>query len=256
MFKIYAIKNKINDKIYIGQTKSSLKTRFAGHKSCINKGSKAALHCAMKTYGIDNFYIEILEECETQEIVNEREKFYIKEYKTQTPNGYNILEGGDAIPFRHSDTISQEHKENIKKAHKKSCKPIIQFDIETGRPIKEWESSKELMRAGYVRANIISLCKREKGFGYIYGSGWCYKEFYDSTLDKNSLITLNYNAHGSTIKCLDLEGNLVKLYYKIVDAARELKCNPSSIADCLTGRAKTCKSFKWEYVYSQNLQLQ
>jgi group I intron endonuclease len=201
----------------------------------------------MRSFGTDNFYIEKIDECATLEEANFKEREYIVKYNSMTPNGYNILEGGDSVPSVLGRKFTDDHKQKLKKAHNLRSKPIIQFNIETGDFIKEWSSGKELLRNKLGRANITVLCKSEKQFGYIYDYGWCYKQFYDSLSDKSILSTKNYNAHGRTIRCLDLEGNLIKIYYKIADAARELNCSDSSILDVLRGRCKTCKGFKWEY---------
>jgi group I intron endonuclease len=249
MYKIYIIVNKLNDKKYIGQTKQKLKSRFTGHKSKANKGSKLAFHNAIRKYGIENFEIILLEgNIDNVEISNQREIQLIKKYNTLLPNGYNTAPGGlNQISSRKSTNLSPDHKMKIQNSHKKNCKPIIQYNIETGESIKEWSSGKEIRRNNFSRANISQICKSDKKFGYIYNSGWCYKEFYDTVKDKIILTNLRYNAHGKTIKCLDLNGNLIKIYTKIVDAAKELRCNPSSIQDCIKGRIKTCKGFIWQY---------
>lgn len=247
MHKIYVIRNTINNKLYIGQTKLSLRTRFVGHKGKSNNGSKTAIHSAMRLHGIENFQIELICECETIEEVNQKEIEYIKRFNSIVPCGYNILEGGDCVPHN-VGPFTTEHKNKLKELQKKNCKPIVQFSIETGEFVKEWESGKELKRNGFNRANIIKLCKSEKGFGYIYDYGWCYKTAYEAMQDKTTLATINYNAHGTRIKCLDLNGNLVKIYQKVVDAAREVGCDPTSITGCIKGREKTCKGYKWAYL--------
>ncbi len=38
---------------------------------------------------------EILEYCESEDQLNEREKFWIKELNSRSPNGYNLTVGGD-----------------------------------------------------------------------------------------------------------------------------------------------------------------
>ena len=249
MYKIYLITNKINNKKYIGQTKQKLKSRFMGHKSKANKGSKVAFHNAIRKYGIENFDIVLLEEnIDNVDASNQREIELIKEYNTLLPNGYNTAEGGlNQFSSRKGANLSSQHKTKIQNSHKKNCKPIVQFSIETGEIIKEWSSGRELLRNNFSRANISQICKSDKKFGYMYNSGWCYAEFYNTIQDKKILTNLYYNAHGKTIKCLDLNGNLVKIYNKIVDAARELKCSPCSIQDCIKGRIKTCKGFIWRY---------
>lgn len=67
MIIIYNLKNKINDKSYIGQTSRPLKQRWArgeGYKACLRIGY------AIQKYGKDNFYYDVLLVCHTQEIAN------------------------------------------------------------------------------------------------------------------------------------------------------------------------------------------
>ena len=92
---IYQIVNNINDKIYIGQTKETLQSRFSKHcwdaKNIIEKHSP--LHAAIKKYGMEHFSIYLVEECSNDELDN-REKFWISYYKSY-PNGYNATTGGE-----------------------------------------------------------------------------------------------------------------------------------------------------------------
>jgi group I intron endonuclease len=246
MYKIYIIKNKINNKVYIGQTKRTLKVRFNGHKTKSKDDSKSAIHNAMRLYGVENFFIELVCECSTIEESNEKEIQYIKKFNSISPHGYNILEGGKSFP-KFFGPCSDEHKNKLKISHQNHCKPIIQFNIENGEFVKEWESGKELKRNGFNRANIICLCKSSKGFGYIYGYGWSYKKTYETITDKTTIASKYYNPHGKIVNCFDKNGSLIKTYHKITDAAKELACDPSSILDCLKGRTKTCKGFVWHY---------
>ena len=65
MAYIYQIKNKINDKIYIGKTLETIEKRWKEHCNDYLKDrtEKRPLYMAMKKYGIENFSIEIIEEC-------------------------------------------------------------------------------------------------------------------------------------------------------------------------------------------------
>lgn len=47
----------------------------------------------MKKYGVKNFSISVLEECENERL-NEQEKYWIK-IKDSYYNGYNLTFGGD-----------------------------------------------------------------------------------------------------------------------------------------------------------------
>ena len=58
----------------------------------------------MRKYGTDVFVIdEIIQFDESEYDWKELEKYYIKEYDTLSPNGYNILSGGDIPPIHYGD---------------------------------------------------------------------------------------------------------------------------------------------------------
>lgn len=92
---IYIIRNKINSKVYIGQTTSDVATRFHQHlkKSTIST-RHYKIYNAIKKYGKENFFIEILEENVPIDQLNQREIFYIEKYDS-FENGYNSSKGGD-----------------------------------------------------------------------------------------------------------------------------------------------------------------
>lgn len=83
---IYQIKNKINKKSYIGQSRN-IEKRWTDHKCC---RKKYPLYLAFEKYGIKNFDFSILEECSVEKL-NEREKYYIEKEHPE----YNQTEGGD-----------------------------------------------------------------------------------------------------------------------------------------------------------------
>lgn len=93
---IYIIKNDINNKVYIGQS-INIHKRIQEHfwKSECNKdvSYNSALHSAIRKYGKEHFYYEILEECDAS-LLDEKERIYITQYNSISPNGYNILSGG------------------------------------------------------------------------------------------------------------------------------------------------------------------
>ena len=112
MGTIYILKNKINNKCYIGQTRNSFKKRLVEHFNgdfCIGK--------ALKKYGSDNF-TKIMVECPDSDL-NKKEIQYIKTYNSVAPNGYNLTNGNTGA------YLTEEHKRKIsesKKGHKTSEK--------------------------------------------------------------------------------------------------------------------------------------
>lgn len=102
MLYIYKYRNKINGKVYIGQT-NNIQKRINGHKSVMNNPKdhsyNDAFHAALRKYGYENFSFEIIEEFDDsfgREYLNEREVFFIEYYNSHvSKNGYNITYGGD-----------------------------------------------------------------------------------------------------------------------------------------------------------------
>lgn len=97
---IYIIENKINSKVYIGQTIQPLIDRWYRHcgKSGLSE-SESRMHIkrAILKHGKDNFTIRPLEECDSK-MLNEREIFYIQQYDSFS-KGYNSTEGGSLGPI-------------------------------------------------------------------------------------------------------------------------------------------------------------
>ncbi|WP_193224727.1 GIY-YIG nuclease family protein [Bacillus sp. B2-WWTP-C-10-Post-4] len=92
---IYIIKNLINEKIYIGQTLTDIEERWKSHiRRSRDKTKKYKIYSAMRKYGVENFYLEILEENISSEQIDEREIYYISKFNS-FKNGYNSTPGGD-----------------------------------------------------------------------------------------------------------------------------------------------------------------
>lgn len=113
---IYCYTNLINGKKYVGQTINP-KKRYNQHKSSAfnekDKDYNTPLHRAFRKYGYDNFNYEVILSTSSLDILNELEIYFIAKYKTQVPNGYNILEGGN----NSSRILNEETKINMMKAH-------------------------------------------------------------------------------------------------------------------------------------------
>lgn len=91
---IYKITNKINNKVYIGQS-VHIERRWSEH--CF-PSKESVIAKAIKEYGKENFLFEIIEECNVEEL-DAREKYWIQYYDCMVPNGYNVA---DVINTTHS----------------------------------------------------------------------------------------------------------------------------------------------------------
>lgn len=109
-YKVYVHINKINGKLYFGQTgQEDVKDRWDsghGYKSCV------AFNRAIEKYGWSNFEHIVLFENLSLEMANIIEAELIKKYKTTNNKyGYNITSGG------WNYKMSESTKEKLRQAH-------------------------------------------------------------------------------------------------------------------------------------------
>ena len=105
---VYLIKNKVNNKCYVGITTRKIEKRLYQHFS---KGSTCRLlKRSIEKYGKDNFTSDVLEECDN-ELLCEREVKYIREYNSFVGwenGGLNLTTGGEL-----KKEVAQETKDKI-----------------------------------------------------------------------------------------------------------------------------------------------
>ena len=100
MYKIYILRNRINNKVYIGKTRLTLKERLNQH-IYNSKRNNTKIYKAMNLLGVKEFYIELLLECKTDEEASKWERFYIEKYDSFN-KGYNGNYGGNGCAKVHS----------------------------------------------------------------------------------------------------------------------------------------------------------
>jgi len=100
---VYVTTNLINGKQYVGDHTINIKER----KYYLGSGSY--LRNAVKYYGEENFFKEILEWGDNREEISKLQEKYIKEFNTLKPNGYNISPtGGIGVQGCHSEKTKQQ----------------------------------------------------------------------------------------------------------------------------------------------------
>ena len=139
---IYALRNRVNEKVYVGQTWRSLKQRMnTGYEGCWH------LQNAINLYGLDQFYYEVLTIANTQEQANYWECYFIEKFETLNEHkGYNLKEGGSrgrpALSSRQKMSQSrtglkrtEEQKLNCSIAKMGSKNPACKITAELARQI-------------------------------------------------------------------------------------------------------------------------
>jgi group I intron endonuclease len=109
---VYAIRNIVNDKRYIGSS-CDIKLRWRKHKDDLRRGDHVniRLRRAYSKYGIENLSFEIIEVVTDPKMVHVREQYWIDYYNSHKPTiGYNMSHSayGGA-----GERLSEEHKAKV-----------------------------------------------------------------------------------------------------------------------------------------------
>lgn len=271
MAYIYKIYNDFNDKIYIGKTSRSVELRFKEHFKGTS-GSNSYIDAAMKKHGIEHFFYEILEECETEQ-VNKRERYWIAYFNSQAPQGYNITPGGDgwslsdkqitdirelwdrgyshkeiseqlSIPYstvQHRVAAYKDYdiEDSRKRSMKSQYKPVVVYSKE-GEKLQEYESIS-------AAAKDLNICDKQIGNG-IKGH-YLVHGYYFTYLNEPLIIQTNKKR----VLQFDLDGNYLQSYEGARAAARDLSIDSSNIIKTCNGKQVTCKGyiFLYEETFSQ-----
>ena len=163
---IYKAENKINGKVYVGQTTQQFKRRITGHCADVRLNrDNSIFHKAIKKYGFNNFEWEILECCDSKEEMDEMEFHYIKQYKSFGRDGYNLTLGGEGS-LGYIKKLSEEHKRKISISVSKN-------HFHKGKKGPDSFNSKKYVittpdKDEFVIHGLAHFCRRYKSYKLLY----------------------------------------------------------------------------------------
>lgn len=210
---------------YIGQSLDiSQRTRHHYNSCNSNRHCNEYLQRVYKKYPEDPFFVKILEIINDRSSLLIREKYWIDFYKNNT----------DLICTNIADpVVVYSHCENN---HRKT---VYQFDA-NGLLLNKWKGIADASRNTNVSKALISACVRNKakhGGGYI----WSYHaniniEDYDPI--RASIPVIQY----------DLDGNFIKEWPSLTNAANALSCETNCISMCCYHKIASAKNYIWRHV--------
>ena len=198
-------------KYYIGKTTRTEEVRWKEHsRKAFNPNEPDYtnyLSAAIRKYGAENFSLTILEENISDDLLSEKEKYYIEKYDAQNPEkGYNRKTGGESETI-YSDTF------------------ILEL-WNSGKTIKDIKTENNM--------NYNNLSRR------LYGLGITKEEINHRAYSQNS-------KKKKAVVQYDLFGNYIQTFNSIADAARAIGSNTTNISAVCKGRRNSCKNFIFKY---------
>ena len=248
---IYKIVNNVNNKVYIGQTMKKPADRWQCHKHRAELPEfKTHLYNAMRKYGVENFSFEIIEEC-CNDILDDRERFWIQHYKSYT-DGYNETLGGQDAKRKYSYEdicyllLQGDSKEEVadffhcdkRTVYNASVSVLGKTPSQIAQEIFDSQVKYLYTEEGY---NI-------KQIGSMLG---CRYDKIKKSLNRQKIKTKSMSESKKTPFTKNVYQKIgnktVKVYKGIPEASFETKIPYKSIFECLSGRARTAYGYRWDY---------
>jgi len=218
---IYTLEHPITKEIrYIGKT-NNLKIRLGNHLCNKDRTHKVNWIKSLKTKGLKP-EMKILDEVDEVDW-SFWEKYWIAQFKIWGINLVNETEGGEGLLG-----MANFRKRGVK------CFNLYEELIFTFESIKD--------AARYFKCSDKHICDCCNGKIKSHKNKvWRYLE------DDFNKFNIVGNNNRKSILQYDLDGNFIKEYFSITQAAIELKCLAPSISRVLTGRRKKFKKSIWKY---------
>lgn len=242
---IYIHRNKINGKVYIGQTSQNVNQRWRNGKGYVNN---TLFYRAIKKYGWDNFEHDIIFTGLDKEQADKLENEMILFFDSNNPDkGYNLTDGGQGTNGYH---FTEEQKKHIS-------------DIQTGRCLtEEWKQHiSEAVRGenhpfyGKKLSDEHRKHLSESHKGHEPTFGMLGKKHSEETKKKMSEMRMGHEtsketrkkigkANSKAVRCI--ETGIV--YYGASETQRQIGLRGSGVSMCCCGKQETCGGYHWEYI--------
>lgn len=260
---VYAIRNKINGKMYIGSS-VNIKKRFYEHERLLqaNKHHCRYLQHAYKKYGANSFdYMIVYECCENKDVLLFYEQWFINlygDYNT-SPTACSPLGTKHTEEFREhiknrmiGKLSSEETKRKCQIAH--NGYPVIQISLD-GNILGRWKSvadaARELKISSGNISNSVNLYRKCLNTLFVKSESdiWSAIEQYNQKITNgHNKQILSGKKHSKSICQIDKDtGLIIKTWDSLASAARHFNIHSQRISDCLSGKREMICGFKWKY---------
>jgi group I intron endonuclease len=245
MVGIYSIKNKINGKIYVGQS-WNIKKRWSAHKGNKDKiqFKREHIYLAMNKYGIDNFEFSVLIEMDenvTQADLDFQEGLFIDFYKSSNREfGYNKRDAGSR--GKHSvesrEKMSRTRKGvSVNKGVPKSEE--AKRNMSLSRPDITGNKNPMYGKKHSLATRLKLSEKAKKRIGN-------KNPFFGKKHTKETLEILRKNAvkqFGYRVIC----HNTNKIYNSMHEVGRDFSIDPRIISEICIGKKEDLNGYKFSF---------
>lgn len=232
-WSVYVHINKINNKKYVGITSRNPEVRWQ-HGTAYRHNPH--FNSAIEKYGWDNFEHIVLHSDLTHDEACQCEKYYIRKYNSKdNAYGYNMTDGGEGMyGYKFDQSTIEKMRENNTGSNnpmygrKGSSHPMYgrcgELSPMYGR--NHTEETKRIMRQRKVGVKLSESHKL-----HLRQSAHRGKD----------------NVRSVPVSMFSLDGELLKSFSSITEAAMYCNGNCSNIRACCIGKNKTSMGYVWKY---------
>ena len=263
---VYIHINRVNNKAYIGQTvygyDISLRWRNNG-KGYLKKDSKGnftqpAFANAINKHGWDNFEHIIWANNLTAQEANHIEKLLIALFDTTNSEyGYNVRPGGE------NSTLSDITRKKISESRKGKYTGVNNPwygkhpSEETRQKMRDNHADFSGKNSPNYGKKLSEETRRKISINHADVSGDKNPNYGKHLSDDTKLkisqtrkgkYTGKNSSNAKKICQYNISGELITIWYSIIEASKELGINRCCIGDCVRGRQKTAGGYVWKEV--------
>ena len=230
---IYKITNAIDGNVYVGQTTKSAEERFKEHCwDALSGRLDTALAKAIRKYGPDCFYVDVVEEVGDGGDLSEREAYWIKWYDSCN-SGYNMTAGGEG-----GNTYANKTSEEMDEI----CDKIRQSKLGKKNPNHRKVKCRNLMTHEELHFDTVTQCREYFGeshnsfcsnrcnhkLSFPFRGEWLFS-FEDEPYPSDYSM-VKRNRKSRKVFITDLETNLSGFFPSYAEAERYFGLQPKALS--------------------------
>lgn len=235
---IYKHTNKLNGKVYIGQTKQTTDDRWQNGNGY--KHNKYFYNAILKYGWNSGFSHEIIEQnIESLKKANELEIYYINKERAyigfKDCNGYNLTKGG-------------ENRDHL-------GIPVAQIDKKALEIINVFTTIRQAEESTSIDHTLISKCCRKKGRTISAGGFyWAFLDEFSNRQWTPKLKSVNHDKKDYSVFQLDDEFNIINKFKSQLHASKVLHIPSSNISNACNQKRGYIKPGGFYFCYAKDFE--
>lgn len=253
LYQIYLITNTINNKRYVGQVikHRGYQLRWKEHINGIKYANTRLLSNAINKYGKDAFNVQLIEDDIPENLIDEREKYYITKFNTfyQNTAGYNMTIGGQGVhQYEHTEADKLKIAESSKRFWKELKANPEKFSDRNNK-ISQKLKGRPKSDVTKEKLSVAAKNRFKNSPGTFKGKHHTEKSKYLVAI-KNGYKVAMIDQKSNEILKIFISTSAAGRFLVTTGCTKNISCATRirTICEHVQGQGKTAYGYKWEYI--------